>query len=290
MGAPVRSARHHWWALGCPPDATLAAHAAAGIRVDCSLGFNDRIGFRRGIAYPFRPFDRNRRQPIPVWELPTAAMDKIEQILTAKSLADLRPIFSKSETGQRGLDELEEVFSFLKMVELQNEVVFDITLARGLSYYTGCIFEVSAKNFAMGSIGGGGRYADLTGVFGMPGLSGVGVSFGADRIYDVLEGLKLFPENLGESIRALFVTFDAATFQFAFSVLTKLRAVGVASEIYPSPEKMKKQMEYANRRAVPFVVIVGETEMNSGQLAVKNMKTGEQTAVSVDGLAGFLSK
>ncbi len=223
-------------------------------------------------------------------EISTAAIDKIEQILTAKNLADLRPIFSKSETGQRGLDELEEVFSFLKMVNLQNEVVFDITLARGLSYYTGCIFEVSAKNFAMGSIGGGGRYADLTGVFGMPGLSGVGVSFGADRIYDVLEGLKLFPENLGESIRALFVTFDAATFQFAFSVLTKIRAAGMAAEIYPTPEKMKKQMEYANRRNVPFVVIVGETEMNSGQLAVKNMKTGEQTAISVDGLVEFLGK
>lgn len=216
------------------------------------------------------------------------AIEKIEQILTAKSLGDLRLIFSESPTGLAGLDELEQVFSFLKKVKLTNEIVFDITLARGLSYYTGCIFEVAVKNFQMGSIGGGGRYADLTGVFGMPGLSGVGISFGADRIFDVMEGLDLFPKNLGESIRCLFVSFDERSFEFAFSALNELRAAGVAAEIYPDFGKMKKQMEYANRREVPFVAIVGDNEVAAGVVALKNMLTGEQVSVSVTDLPRLL--
>lgn len=205
----------------------------------------------------------------------------IEQVLATPTLDALRPLFAASETGLLGIEELARVFRFLEKTTLQNEVVFDITLARGLSYYTGCIYEVAAKNYQMGSIGGGGRYADLTGVFGMPGLSGVGISFGADRIYDVLEGLGLFPETLAESLKILFVSFDEPTFEFAFDCLNRARAAGIAAELFPEPSKLKKQMEYANKRAVPFVAIVGESEMQSGLLTVKNMKTGEQASLSV---------
>ncbi len=220
---------------------------------------------------------------------PGAAIEKIEKILATPTLAALPEVFAGSETGQLGLAELARVFQFLEKTPLQNEVKFDITLARGLSYYTGCIFEVAAKNVRMGSIGGGGRYADLTGVFGMPGLSGVGISFGADRIYDVLEEAKLFPETLAESLRVLFVSFDEATFEFAFQCLTKLRAAGVAAELYPEPGKLKKQLEYANKRGVPFVVVVGESEMTSGNLTVKNMKTGEQSAMDLAKLVSTVS-
>ncbi|MFN4253528.1 MAG: histidine--tRNA ligase [Saprospiraceae bacterium] len=208
----------------------------------------------------------------------------IEKVLATPTLDALRPLFAASETGLLGIEELARVFRFLEKTTLQNEVVFDITLARGLSYYTGCIYEVAAKNYQMGSIGGGGRYADLTGVFGMPGLSGVGISFGADRIYDVMEGLNLFPETLAESLQILFVSFDEATFEFAFDCLNRVRAAGIAAELYPEPGKLKKQMEYANKRAVPLVAIVGESEVQSGQLTVKNMKTGEQTAMGVEAL------
>lgn len=208
----------------------------------------------------------------------------IERVLATPTLDALRPLFAESETGLLGIEELARVFRFLGKTTLQNEVVFDITLARGLSYYTGCIYEVAAKNYQMGSIGGGGRYADLTGVFGMPGLSGVGISFGADRIYDVMEGLNLFPETLAESLQILFVSFDEATFEFGFDCLNRVRAAGIAAELYPEPGKLKKQMEYANKRAVPLVAIVGESEMQSGQLTVKNMKTGEQTGKKVEAL------
>jgi histidyl-tRNA synthetase len=205
----------------------------------------------------------------------------IERILSAPNLEAMSTIFADSPTGQKGVEELSFVFDFLKKNPTVNEVKFDITLARGLSYYTGCIYEVAATNYQMGSIGGGGRYADLTGVFGVPGLSGVGVSFGADRIYDVMEGLNLFPDALAETIKVLFVTFDDATFNYAFECLTQLRKAGIAAELYPESGKMKKQMEYANKRGVPFVAIIGDTELNSGLMAVKNMKTGEQSNLDI---------
>lgn len=212
------------------------------------------------------------------------AISTIEKVLLAKKFEELAPVFSTSETGQKGIEELARVFTFLKKMGIQNEVVFDVTLARGLTYYTGCIFEVSAKNVKMGSIGGGGRYDDLTGVFGLNDMSGVGVSFGADRIYDVLEEAGLFPENLTSTLKALFVSFDEKTFDFAFECLQKLRAAGIPSEIYPEPVKLKKQMEYANRRGVPFTVVVGETEMETGKLTVKTMATGEQELLTIDDL------
>jgi len=213
--------------------------------------------------------------------VPDAAIAVIEIILKTPDFQSLKPIFANSETGLKGLEELERVFQLLSKSPLTNELKFDVTLARGLSYYTGCIFEVSAKDYQMGSIGGGGRYADLTGVFGVPGLSGVGVSFGADRIYDVLEGLKLFPENISESVKIMLATFDEASFEYAFQCASELRAAGVTTEIYPEPGKLKKQFEYAAKRGIPFVAIIGESEMESKTLTVKDQKSGEQWTVSV---------
>lgn len=210
-----------------------------------------------------------------------AAIQTIEKILEAPDLEALISVFSKSETGQKGIEELSRVFGLLAKTTLANEVKFDITLARGLSYYTGCIFEVAAKGYPMGSIGGGGRYADLTGVFGVPGLSGVGISFGADRIYDVMEGLGLFPETLTESVQIMLASFDEPSFEYAFQCVTELRKAGIAAELYPEPGKLKKQFEYSAKRNIPYVAIVGENEMKSGTLMVKNQKTGEQEAMRV---------
>lgn len=213
--------------------------------------------------------------------IPDAAIETIEKILKTPDFQSLKPIFANSETGLQGLEELERVFQLLSKTTLSNELQFDVTLARGLSYYTGCIFEVAAKNYQMGSIGGGGRYADLTGVFGVPGLSGVGVSFGADRIYDVLEGLKLFPETLSESVKIMLASFDEPSFEYAFQCATELRAAGVAVEMYPEPGKLKKQFEYAAKRNIPFVAIIGDTEVASKTLTIKDQKTGEQWTAGV---------
>ena len=218
-----------------------------------------------------------------------AAIDRIEEMLAVPDWAALRPAFARSETGQKGLDELERVFGFLKNTPLQNPVRFDSTLARGLTYYTGCILEVAADGVKMGSIGGGGRYADLTGVFGMPGLSGVGISFGADRIYDVLEMLDRFPETLAENVRVLFMAFDEPTHTYAFECLSRLRAAGIPAELYPEPGKLKKQFEYAAKRGIPFVAIVGETEMQTGTLTLKDQQTGEQRSMPVEELIAALS-
>ena len=210
------------------------------------------------------------------------AIDRIEQILGADTYEALRPAFGASETGQKGLDELDRVYRFLQKSPLHNTLKFDVTLARGLSYYTGCIFEVAAGGVQMGSIGGGGRYADLTGVFGMPGLSGVGISFGADRIYDVMAELGLFPETLDESVKVLFISFDEASQQYAFEHMTRLRAEGIPAELYPEPGKLKKQFEYAAKRNIPFVAIIGDEEVQNGIIKLKDQKTGEEWAVGAD--------
>lgn len=211
-----------------------------------------------------------------------SAIAKIETILQVKDFQALRPLFSESETGLKGLDELAEVFGLLSKTQLTNDLQFDVTLARGLSYYTGCIFEVAAKDFQMGSIGGGGRYADLTGVFGVPGLSGVGVSFGADRIYDVMEGMGLFPESLDASVQLVIATFDQASFEYAFACISTLRAAGITAELYPEPGKLKKQFEYAAKRNAPYVAIVGDGEIQSGTLMLKDQRSGEQESLSLE--------
>lgn len=215
-----------------------------------------------------------------------SAIDEIDNMLKVKTLADLKPMFVDSKVGQKGIEELETVFDFLAETKLSNPVEFDVTLARGLNYYTGCIFEVKADtatypDLVMGSIGGGGRYDDLTSVFGMKDMSGVGISFGAERIYDVMDELDLFPAKIEQDLQVVIVTFDEATFLYGFKCLQQLRTANIHAELYPEPTKMKKQMKYADGRNVPYVLIIGSDEMKSGELSLKNMKSGEQEKLTL---------
>ncbi len=209
---------------------------------------------------------------------------KVEAILQAKNLDNLKPLLADSEVGTKGCEELSTVFNYLDKVELTNKVIFDITLARGLTYYTGTIFEVSANDAKMGSIGGGGRYDDLTGIFGMKDVPGVGVSFGADRIYDVMEELKLFPDTSADSIQVILLAFDQESHDYAFGALQKLRKAAINAELYPEPVKFKKQMKYANARKAPFIIIVGEQERTSGLLTFKDMQSGEQQKLDIESI------
>lgn len=199
-------------------------------------------------------------------------------------IAQLKEVLATSQIGLRGVAELEEVFSYLDAFEAEQAIDFveiDITLARGLNYYTGCIFEVKTNEVQMGSIGGGGRYDDLTGMFGLKGLTGVGVSFGADRIYDVLDELGLFPESASSSTQVLIVNFDKRLERYTLPLLKQLRSAGVAAELYPEAAKVKKQMNYANSKAIPYVLLVGDDEIATGALTLKNMASGEQRKVSL---------
>lgn len=217
------------------------------------------------------------------------AIDRVNAILETKSLQGLKAIFSESETGRKGVEEIEKVMQYLNVDTAKNEVKFDITLARGLSYYTGCIFEVSAHNVEMGSIGGGGRYDDLTGIFGLKDVSGVGVSFGAERIYDVMEELNLFPKEDAAALKVLLIAFDDETHRYAFKTLGSLRAAGINADLYPEPAKMKKQMKYANDRNVPYTLLIGSNEMESGKLTLKNMSEGSQEQLTIDEMVRQLS-
>ena len=198
-------------------------------------------------------------------------------------------LLASSETGRKGVEELREVIGGVQALGLDAELDLDVSLARGLNYYTGNIIEVKARDVQIGSITGGGRYDNLTGVFGMPGLSGVGISFGADRIYDVLNTLDLYPAEATASTDVMFVNFGAAEAAASMKMMKELRAAGIACEIYPDAAKMKKQMAYANAAAVPFVAMVGESEMQAGKMALKNMATGEQTLVSPSEAAAVIS-
>jgi histidyl-tRNA synthetase len=199
-----------------------------------------------------------------------------------EKIARLDGLFTESETGRKGLDELAEVWRLVERFGLtDSHLEFDVTLARGLSYYTGAIFEVKAGGVQIGSISGGGRYDNLTGAFGLPGVSGVGISFGVDRIYDVLEELGLFPAEGMVSTRILIACFDTAARDYALPVLRQLREAGINAELYPEPVKMKKQLDYADRKQIPYVALIGSNEMETGRLTVKNMKTGEQQPLTV---------
>ena len=186
--------------------------------------------------------------------------------------------------GLKGVEETRFILDTLKTAGLNNEIQLDLTLARGLNYYTGAIFEVKALDTPMGSITGGGRYDNLTGIFGMPGLSGVGISFGADRIYDVLNTLELFPKEAVTGTRLLFINFGEKEAAYCMSMARNARNAGIKTEIYPDAAKMKKQMAYANIKAIPFVAIAGENEIKEGKVMLKNMTTGEQTMVTSDEL------
>lgn len=200
-----------------------------------------------------------------------------------EKIAAMKSVLSNSTVGLEGVAELEEVFAYLTKFGradlLEYVVEVDITLARGLNYYTGCIFEVKTNEVQMGSIGGGGRYDDLTGMFGLKGLTGVGVSFGADRIYDVLNELDLFPKEGSARTKLLIVNFDSGLESFTLPLLNKLRAADIAVELYPSAVKLKKQMSYADAKQIPYVLLVGDEEVNSGELSLKNMQTGAQEKI-----------
>ncbi|WP_286776750.1 histidine--tRNA ligase [Sphingobacterium sp. UBA2074] len=202
-----------------------------------------------------------------------------------EKLASLKAILATSSVGLNGIAEIEDVFDYVAKLGAEEKLLhqiidLDITLARGLNYYTGCIFEVKTNEVAMGSIGGGGRYDDLTGMFGLKGLTGVGVSFGADRIYDVLEELNLFPAGKADSTKLLIINFDKQLESYTLSLLNKLRKENIASELYASPVKLKKQMGYADGKGIPYVLLVGEEEAASGQLSLKDMESGEQVKVT----------
>ncbi len=217
------------------------------------------------------------------------AIDKLQPILklsgtNSEKLNQLKAVLATSETGLKGIDEMETIFGLCETMQIKTRVELDLTLARGLNYYTGAIFEVKALDVEIGSITGGGRYDNLTGVFGMPGVSGVGISFGADRIYDVLNQLNLYPETSEEQTRILFVSFGEKELMYCLPWLKTLRENGINCEIYPEPAKMKKQMSYADNKNIPYVAIVGENEMTENKVMLKNMKTGEQVLCSPEEL------
>ena len=201
-----------------------------------------------------------------------------------EKLEVISQVLAGSETGLKGVEETRFILDTLKAVGLNNEIELDLTLARGLNYYTGAIFEVKALDTPMGSITGGGRYDNLTGIFGLPGLSGVGISFGADRIYDVLNALDLYPKEAVNSTQVLFINFGETETAYCLPIVGKLRQAGIRSEIFPDKAKMKKQMSYANAKNIPFVVLAGENEMAAGKVTLKNMESGEQTLVTAEEL------
>lgn len=217
------------------------------------------------------------------------AVDKLQPILTmsgtnVEKLETIAQTIATSEIGMKGVEETRFILEKIEAVGLKNELQLDLTLARGLNYYTGAIFEVKAKDVAIGSITGGGRYDNLTGIFGMPGLSGVGISFGADRIYDVLNTLNLYPQNATQGTEVLFINFGETESDYCLPIASQVRAAGISVELYPDCAKMKKQMAYANAKGIPFVVLAGESEINQGKVTLKNMLTGDQQLVSAEEL------
>lgn len=217
------------------------------------------------------------------------AIEKLQPIIllkgtNAEKLKTMSDLLATSETGLKGVEECEFVLNSLETVGLKNQIELDLTLARGLNYYTGCIFEVKALDVEIGSITGGGRYDNLTGIFGLLGLSGVGISFGADRIFDVLNQLDLYPQETITGTELLFVNFGQKEVSYSLPIIAKVREAGVRCEIYPDSVKMKKQMSYANAKQIPFVAIVGENEMQEGKVTLKNMTTGEQSLVTPEDL------
>jgi len=229
------------------------------------------------------------------------SIEKLQPIINLQGtneekLATMREVLKDSEIGRKGIEETEFILNTLGSLNtpstpgiLNNPIELDLTLARGLNYYTGAIFEVKALDVQIGSITGGGRYDNLTGIFGMPGLSGVGISFGADRIFDVLNQLDLYPREAVNATQILFVNFGEKEALYSLPIIASLRQQGIRAEIYPDSSKMKKQMSYANAKGIPFVAIIGETEMQEGRVTVKNMTTGEQQMVGKDEIIGLLS-
>lgn len=225
--------------------------------------------------------------------LPEEAIQKLQPIIKLEGTNDeklktIAEALKDSEIGLKGVEETKFILDQLKSIGLNNEIQLDLTLARGLNYYTGAIFEVKALDTPMGSITGGGRYDNLTGIFGMPGLSGVGISFGADRIYDVLNALDLYPKETITGTQLLFINFGENETAYCLPVVSKARKAGIRTEMFPDKSKMKKQMNYANAKGIPFVVLAGENEIEAGKFTLKNMTSGEQKLVTADELIAIV--
>lgn len=298
--------------LLCEAEIVLMIHEVLG-----NLGINDftiKINNRKiltAIAEVVGAAGQEGSLCVAIDKLDKIGQEKVEEELIERgfstdSVQKLQPIFSisgsnqekfiqlknwltTSETGQKGIEELEKVWQLVQTFGLSDEqMLFDITLARGLSYYTGAILEVKANGVQMGSISGGGRYDNLTGAFGMPGLSGVGFSLGVDRIYDVMEELNLFPAQTSTTTQVLFTNFDAQAEAYSLPLLRKFRESGINVEMYPDASKLKKQLDYADRKSIPFVILVGSEEMQSGLLTLKNMQTGEQQKLAFDEILALI--
>ena len=225
--------------------------------------------------------------------LSAQAVNILEPVLllkgsTEEKIASMRQIMADCEEGKKGLDELEELFGYISAAGVETAVELDLSLARGLNYYTGAIFEVKALDYQIGSICGGGRYDNLTGIFGLSGMSGVGISFGADRIYDVMKGLSLFPESLGSSTRLLFANMGTDEVRYTLPLASALRSKGISVETYPDSSKLKKQFDYAAKRSIPFLSITGEEEMRSGKVNIKNLSSGEQRSFGIEDIEGMV--
>ncbi|MCG8698021.1 MAG: ATP phosphoribosyltransferase regulatory subunit, partial [Bacteroidales bacterium] len=221
--------------------------------------------------------------------LSNEAIQKLEPVLTLSGdneskLSELKKILSESEIGLKGIEEVEYILSMLKETPINTRLDIDLTLARGLNYYTGAIIEVKANDVSIGSVCGGGRYDDLTGIFGLKDVSGVGISFGADRIYDVMTQLELFPEDVTDAGKALFINFGEKEQGYCLKALSALRKEGIKAEIYPDIVKLKKQMTYANARNIPYVILAGDQEIESNTYTLKDMKTGEQEKLCLEDL------
>lgn len=227
-------------------------------------------------------------------DIPQEAIEKLQPIIllqgsNREKLETLRNVLGASETGLKGIEEIATILDHVEGLGIETKVELDLTLARGLNYYTGAIFEVKALDVQIGSITGGGRYDNLTGVFGLSGVSGVGISFGADRIYDVLNQLDLYPSEVSETTKILFTSFGDNELKFAARCAKELRMAGIPTEVYPEPAKMKKQMSYANAKNIPFVAIIGETELAEQKVMLKNMNTGEQNLLSVEEVKSLIT-
>ena len=221
------------------------------------------------------------------------AIEKLQPIIllsgtNEEKLQVISEVLKESETGLKGVEEIRFILDTLKLFGLQNEIQLDLTLARGLNYYTGAIFEVKALDVQIGSITGGGRYDNLTGIFGMPGISGVGISFGVDRIFDVLNALDAYPKEAVNGTQLLFINFGEKETAFCMPIAARLREEGIRTEVFPDSVKMKKQMSYANAKGIPFVALVGENEMDEGKVTLKDMQTGEQNLVTPDELVALM--
>lgn len=278
-----------------------------GVRVQIKIN-NRKI--LTGIAEVIGEADKIVDITVAIDKLDKIGLDKVNEELaangiSAEAIEKLQPIISlsgnndekldviagvlgQSETGMKGIEETRFILDMLKKADMNNEIELDLTLARGLNYYTGAIFEVKALDTPMGSITGGGRYDNLTGIFGMPGLSGVGISFGADRIFDVLNALDLYPQEAVKGTQLMFINFGDMETAYCMPIVDKARNSGVRTELYPDAVKMKKQMSYANANNIPFVALAGENEMKEGKVTLKNMLTGEQTVVTPDELVAMV--